>query len=235
MSYAVESRAAAAAPAARRPVTVTLASALLALMAVVGLGYAVATLAVVPGTLDRFRDATQGRNSADVDGYVTGVWLAAALATVLAIILVALYVVLALGLRRGSNAARIATWVVCGLGLVFGCGSALAVAAQRSGDGNPGTLGVALSGAYPGHWIGLNVALAIAQMVGYLVVAMLLLAGTREHFRAARAPVPPQSYGALPTYGATNPYPAAGNYSQAPPQQPPQSGPDHDYWSRPSS
>jgi hypothetical protein len=236
MSYTVESPVAAP-PAARRRVAVTLASALLALMALVGLGYAIATLAVVPGTLDRFRDAAAGQNSADVDGYVTGVWIGAALAMVLAVILFALYIVLALGLRSGSNASRIGTWVVCGLGLLFGCGSTVAVAAQRSGDGDPGTLGVTLSEAYPGYWIGLNLSVSIAQMVGYLVVAVLLLAGTREHFGrrtpAAPAPTGPQAYGALPAYGATNPYPPAGVYPP-PPAGPPGHGPDNDYWSRPT-
>lgn len=237
MSYTVESPGAAP-PAARRPVAVTLASALLALMALVGLGYAIATLAVVPGTLDRFRDAAAGPNSADVDGYVTGVWIGAALATVLAVILFALYIVLAVGLRRGSNASRIGTWVVCGLGLLFGCGSTVAVAAQRSGDGGPGTLGVTLSQAYPGYWIPLNLSLSIAQMVGYLVVAVLLLAGAREHFgrRAPAAPAPtrPQAYGGLPAYGATNPYPPARAYPP-PPAGPPGHGQDNDYWSRPTN
>jgi hypothetical protein len=217
---------------------VTLASALLALMALVGLGYAIATLAVVPGALDRFRHAATGQNSADVEGYVTGVWIDAALAMVLSVILFALYIVLALGLRRGSNASRIGTWVVCGLGLLFGCGSTVAVAAQRSGDGDPGTLGVTLSEAYPGYWIGLNLSLSIAQMVGYLAVAVLLLAGSREYFGrrtpAAPSPIRPQAYGALPAYGATNPYPPAGVYPP-PPAGPPGHGPDNDYWSRPTS
>src|SRR5690349_17011000 len=117
MSYAMQSPAAAPAPttsAPRRPGSVTSASALLILMAVVGLGYAVATLAIAPGTVDRFQAAAAGGNSADVDGFVTVVWIGAALSAVLAVILFALYVVLALGLRRGSNAARIATGVVAG-------------------------------------------------------------------------------------------------------------------------
>jgi hypothetical protein len=238
MSYAVESPVVAAS-AARRPMAVTLAAALLVLMALVGLGYAVATLVVVPGTLDRFRDAAGGANSTDVDGYVTGVWIAAALATVLAVILFALYVVLALGLRRGSNASRVGTWVVCGLGLLFGCGSAVAVAVQRSGEGDPGTLGVTLSEAYPAFWIGLNLTLAIAQMAGYLVVAVLLLVAPGSYFgrgtSAARPGPAPHAYGALPTYGTMNPYPPAGTYpTPNPPAGPPRPGPDDDYWARPS-
>ena len=167
--------------------------------------------------VDRFRDAAAGADSAEVDGYVTVVWIGAALGAVLAVILFALFTALALGLRRGSNAARIGTWVVCGLGLLFGCGAVATVAVQRAGDGTPGTLGFALSEAYPGSWIGLNVGLAIAQMAGYLVVAVLLIAGPGTFFGrpgaagggAAVRPLGSGAYVALPTYGSVNTYPPA--------------------------
>src|SRR6185312_1424253 len=137
---------------------------------------------------------------ADMDGFVTVLWVAAAVAAVLAIILFALYVVLALGLRRGSNAARIGAWVVSGLGLLAGCGSTVAVAVQRRGVGTPGTLGTALADAYPSGWIGLNIAVAIAQMAGYVAVAVLLAVSPGGFFRrtAVAAPVyawPPDRVG----------------------------------------
>src|SRR4029450_7184102 len=125
---AVQAPAAPAASPARRPVGVRLAAALLVGMAVVGLGYAIATVVVTPGVVDRFRDAAG--SDPDADGYVTGVWLGAALGAVLAVILCAVFVALALGLRRGSNAARIGTWVVCGLGVLFGCVTLATVGAQ---------------------------------------------------------------------------------------------------------
>jgi hypothetical protein len=173
MSYAVEPPAVAG-TARSRPLPVTLAAALLAVLGLAGLGYAVATLAVTPGVVGRFRHAAAGADPSDVDGFVTVLWVAAAVAAVLAIILFALYVVLALGLRRGSNAARIGTWVVSGLGLLAGCGSAVAVVIQRRGVETPGTLGTALADAYPNGWIGLNIAMAVAQMAGYVAVAILL-------------------------------------------------------------
>src|SRR3712207_3852299 len=150
MTYAVETPAPVAAP--RRPLTVRLAAALLALMGLAGLGYAVATLIVVPRVIDRFRTAASGADATDIDGYVTVVWVGAALGAVLAVIIFALFVVLALGLRRGSQATRVGTWVVCGLGVLFGCVSAVTVAVQRAGEGAPGSLGLALSDAYPGSW-----------------------------------------------------------------------------------
>jgi hypothetical protein len=244
MSYPVQAPAPAVAP--RRPLPVQLAAALLALMGLVGLGYAVATLIVVPGVVNRFRAGASGADDTDIDGYVTLVWTGAALGAVLAVILFALFIVLALALRRGSQASRVGTWVVCGLGLLFGCASTVTVAAQRAGDTVPGTLGAALSGAYPGSWIGVNLSLAIAQMVGYVAVAVLLLAAPGAFFGRGRpAPQPGHAgaYVTLPTYGSANTYapggpaqpPPSPGYSSPPPAAPPTARPDDDYWARPSS
>jgi hypothetical protein len=231
MSYAVESPVAATAP--RRPGTVAPAAALLGLMGLGGLGYAVATLAITPGVVDRFRAAAAGADSTDVDGLVTVLWVGAAIAMVLAVILFALYVVLALGLRRGSNASRIGVWVICGLGLLAGCGSTATVLIQRSGDGSPGTIGTALADAYPAGWIGLNVGLAIAQIVGYAVVAVLLFASPGTFF--GRAPerqkpdpfaaptsasafnAPPPGYAQPPGHGQPPGYSPPPGYGPAPP------------------
>lgn len=267
MSYAMQPPVVAPAPtsAPRRPVPVALASLLLIFMAVVGLGYAVATLVVAVGTVDRFRASAGDPGNADVDGFVTVVWIGAALGAVLAVLLFALYVVLALGLRRGSNAARIATWVVAGLGLLGGCGTTLTVALERAGDPVQGSLSAALSDAYPGPWIPLNLALAVAQMLGYVLVAVLLMASPGTFFGRAPKPLPPDpfaaggpgafggyppapagygppptgGYAVPPTGGYGSPYPAPGSSPAVPPAGPPpgppQPGPDDEYWSRPSS
>jgi hypothetical protein len=182
MSYAVEPRARLDPPRSR-PVLVTLAAALLAVLGLAGLVYAVATLAVTPGVVGRFRSAAAGADRADVNGFVTVLWIAAAVAAVVAVILFALYVVLALDLRRGSNAARVGAWVVSGLGILAGAVSAVAVIVQRRGVQTPGTLGTALANAYPSGWIGLNVALALAQVVVYVVVAVLLAVSPGGFFR----------------------------------------------------
>ena len=134
MSYAV-SRPSPAGPAAapRRPVTVTLAATLLVVMAWAGSRTRWPRWRSRPAWSERFR-AAAGGGSADVDGFVTVVvGRRRGRRRSLAVILFALYVVLALGLRRGSNAARIGTWVVSGLGMLAGCGSTVARAgpAQR--------------------------------------------------------------------------------------------------------
>jgi hypothetical protein len=186
MSYAVEQTAAVDLPR-RRPVPVTVAGALLGVMGLAGLAYGVATLSVTPGVVGRFRAAAAGADPTDVDGFVTVLWVAAALGTVLAVILFALYVVLALGLRRGSNPARIGAWVVSGLGVLAGCGATVVVLVQRRGVETPGTLGTALADAYPNGWIGLNIAVAVAQMAGYVAVAGLLVISPGAFFRRTEA------------------------------------------------
>jgi hypothetical protein len=219
----------------RRPVTVTSAAVLLAVMALAGLVYAVATFAVTPGIVEQFRDRAGAVDPVDVDNYVAVVWAGAGVAAVLAVILFALYAVLALGLRSGSAAARVGTWVVCGLGLAAGCLSAVAVTMQRGADTSDALL-VDLGAAYPGGWIALNVALSVAQMIGYAVVALLLLLSPREWFHrgaaAATAPVQP-GYPGHPAYSAypqTSPY----QHQQYPAPTPaPAPGPDDEYWSRP--
>ena len=209
MSYAMQPPAAAPAPTdtRRRPVAVASASILLIVMAVVGLAYAVATLVVAAGTVDRFRVAVGGAGSPDVDGFVTVVWIGAAIGAVLAVILFALAIVLALGLRRGSNAARIGTWVVAGLGVLAGCASAATVAVERGGDPVRGSLSAALSEAYPASWVPLNVGLAVAQMLGYVMVGVLLLASPGSFFGRTPKPMPSDPF-AAPGYGTPGGYPA---------------------------
>ncbi|MDY7085933.1 MAG: hypothetical protein SYR96_12585 [Actinomycetota bacterium] len=224
---------------AGRPPTVAFAAALLWLMAGVGLVYAIATLAIVPGTIDRFRDVTGdpqvfqrfGDNS-DPEYYVAVVWLGAAVALALAVIAFALFVVVGLSLRRGSNMARITTLVVCVLGILGGGGAVLTLAAQQSGDADPSSLGSQLSGAYPGGWIGTNAALAVAQVLGYTLVGILILTAPRAFFRRPATP----AFGAsLPAFGPGRPvgypaavsggylagYPGAGSVGHPPPGAPP--------------
>jgi hypothetical protein len=209
MTYAVQPPPAAPASPPRRPVTVGFAATLLAVLGVGGLAYAVTTLAVTPTVVDHFRRAVAA--SSDVDGLVTLLWVVAAIGSVLAVILLAVYVVLALGLRRGSNGSRIAVWVLCALGILGGCASAVTVLVQRSGDPVPGSLGQALVDAYPGGWIGLNLALSIAQVIGYAVIAVLLVMSPAAFFGRGAAPATP-TYAGIPGYIAPPGYNAPPGY-----------------------
>ncbi|MBU2670069.1 hypothetical protein KOI35_41845 [Actinoplanes bogorensis] len=209
MSYPVQPQPLAPAPSGRPP-TVTFAAGLLWLMAGVGLIYAIATLAIVPGTISRFRDVTGGPlqqfgSGTDPEYYVAVVWLGAAIALALAVIAFALFVVIGLSLRRGSNAARVATLVVCVLGIVGGAAGVLTVAAQRSGESAPLSLGGQLSDAYPGGWIGANAGLSIAQILGYVLVGILVMTAPRAFFRrtpaTSGAPMPGPGMPGVPMPG----------------------------------
>jgi hypothetical protein len=250
MSYAMQPPVAPSVPAARprRPLSVVCASILLMVMAVVGLGYAIAAVAIAPGTVERFRAAAGDSGGADVDGMVSVVWIIAALGAVLAVILFALYVVLTLGLLRGSNATRIATWVVAGLGLLAGCTTTVVMAVQSGDDAAQGTLEAALADSYPESWVSVTAALSVAQMLGYVIVGLLLLAAPGTFFGRAPKPLPPDPF-AAPTPAGYPPGPAgyggfaappAGGYGAPYPSPPPaagrpQPGPDDEYWSRPSN
>jgi hypothetical protein len=181
----------------RRPAAVTTAALALIVMATVGLADAVCGLVTLAGTVDRYRSAQTVADRADVDATVAVVRGLAVVALVLAVLAAALLVGLAVGLLRGSGGARVATWVVCGLGLLLGCGGLVAVVAQRAvplrlgadGQSRAQTVG-AVTDAYPHWWVGLGAALSAAQMLSYLVVAGLLALPAANAYLRRRTPVP---------------------------------------------
>ncbi|TYB94679.1 hypothetical protein FXF53_26835 [Micromonospora sp. WP24] len=184
---------------ARRPTTVRLAMAALLLMAVVAVGYAVAGLLVVGGTADRFRTAATGTAaSADqVGGTVALLQTTAVVSAVVSLLVGVLLAGLALGLGSGRAGARVAVWVVCGLGVLGGCCGLALLVGQRSVPVQPSAddpastelLGL-IADAYPGWWIPLGGGLSVGQTLGYLVVAALLaLPAANAWFHRRPAPV----------------------------------------------
>lgn len=194
----------------RRPAVVTAAVALLLLMAIGGLVTAVITLVALPGTVDRFRSAATRTDAAssDIEGVVVLIRAGAVVTAVLSVLVAALLVALAVGNLRGSNPARIVTWVVCALGLICGCCSLGWVLAQRGIElGGPqddpvaAELTRALVDAYPSWWVGLNGTLSAAQAFGYVVVAVLLALPAANAFFRPRPPAqwqPPAPYASPP-------------------------------------
>ncbi|WP_341718371.1 hypothetical protein QQG74_00715 [Micromonospora sp. FIMYZ51] len=167
---------------ARRPTVVLLAVAVLAVMALGALGYAVAGLTTVGGTVTRFRAAAAG-TSADagqVDAVVTLLRGSVVVSAVLSLCAGLLLAGLALGLAARRPAARVATWAVAGLGLLLGCCGVVAQALQRAApvdfgdDRAAAELVNLIADAHPGWWIPLTATLSVAQVLGYLVVAVLL-------------------------------------------------------------
>ncbi|GIJ27926.1 hypothetical protein Vqi01_30880 [Micromonospora qiuiae] len=226
---------------ARRPAVVVLAVAVLAVMALGALGYAVAGLSTVGGTVARFRTAAAG-TSADagqVDAVVTLLRGSVMLSAVLSLLAGFLLAGLALGLAAGRPGARVATWVVAGLGLLLGCCGIAALVVQRAapldfGDDRVAAELVSLvADAHPSWWIPLTATLSVAQVLGYLVVAALLaIPSANAWFRRSPAPPsvpppagPPAGYPPAPSgYPSAPsghpPAPSSGYPSPAPPHQP---------------
>jgi hypothetical protein len=207
MSYPIGGQPVAADPA-RRPAAVAAAAALLVLMAVGGVVYAVVGLLSLSRIIDRFRSAAAGTAASgqDVDAVATALWVGLSVAAAVNVGLAVLLAALAVGNLRGRMGARIATWIVCGLGILFGCCALGIVVGQRvvpidASSPAEADLLRALTDAYPWWWVVTSAALSATQALGYLVVALLLaLPAANRHFRHRRAirgqhpyPAPPQS------------------------------------------
>lgn len=217
-------------PARPRPATVTAAAAIMIIMGVAGLVNAVVGLAAIGGVVDRFRDAAQatGASQSDVDGLAGVAWGTVITSAVLSVLFAVLLIVLGVGNLRGRNGARIATWIVSGLGLFCGCCGLFAVISQSALSWNISTddqtqdLTQALTDSYPGWWIGLNGVVSAGQALGYLVVAVLLaLPPSHRYFRGTAdpaTPAPPTTPPTLPT--APPPLPEVRNSDWQPPGRP---------------
>lgn len=189
----------------RRPAVVTLAAAVMVVMGIVGLVNALAGLATMQGIVERFRIAAQrtGASPSDIDAISAFAWATVIVAALVGVVLAVLLIVLAVGNLRGSNGARIATWIVCGLGLICGCcglvvaiGQSAVPVSAAAGDRVTQDLLRALTAEYPSWWVWLNAGLSAAQALGYLVVALLLaLPAASAFFRRTpmqrQQPIPP--------------------------------------------
>ncbi|MEV4753821.1 hypothetical protein AB0J86_01710 [Micromonospora sp. NPDC049559] len=186
-------------PIRRAPVVAAVG--LLGLMAAVGLGHAVAVLASLDGIVTRFRQAAEadGAERSDIDGVVDALRGGLIAASVVAVAVAGLLLVLAAGDWRGRRNARVATWVVCLLGLLCGCWGLALIVVQRAVEWPTGAdptapqLLAALTESYPSWWVPLGAGLSAAQALGYLVVAVLLaLPGANEFFN--RSPAGPRMF-----------------------------------------
>ncbi|MGW5672287.1 hypothetical protein, partial [Micromonospora sp. NPDC003776] len=202
MSYPVQ-----AAP--RRPAAVVSAATVLLLMAAGAVVYAIVGLAVLGGTVSRFRDAASagGAGQREIDEVMSVLRGTTVLSGVVGVVVGLVLVGLALGLLSGRPGARVGTWVVAGLGLFCGCCGLAVLVGQRaapmqiSADGRAtAELFGRLGDAYPGWWIPLNAAVAEAQVLGYLVVAALLVTPAAGAF-FRRVPVPAGPASAAPAHG----------------------------------
>lgn len=167
------------APATRTPGTVAFAATLMIVMGVAGiLAAALHLLLTVEGLGDFASEARRlGGDPALAERVEAGIRTAAIAGVVLSAVAGVLLVSLAVGVRSGLRGAHVATWVLCALGLCGGLGSAAAGVLQRDlGSTDPGVAGVLAASAtvYPGWWAAAGIGLAVAQVVGYFLVAAFL-------------------------------------------------------------
>ncbi|MEU3452666.1 hypothetical protein ABZ671_03545 [Micromonospora sp. NPDC006766] len=217
----------------RRPVPVVSATAVLLLMAAGAVAYAVANLLITGGTVDRFRSAAGGTGASggEIDTVVSLLRASTVLSAVIGVLMALVLVGLALGLLSGRRGARVFTWVIAGLGLFCGCCGLAVLVGQRAaplrlGDGEQVTadlLGL-VGDAYPAWWIPLNAAASVAQVIGYLLVAgLLVLPGAAAFYRRPSPTGPTPPAGPRPPAG---PAPGSGPaYGPPPPSAPPAYGP----------
>ena len=180
----------------RRPAVVTAAAGLMLLMAVLGVVGAVVSLIAVNGVVADFRSRARGAAPDQVDNLATFLHTYSVLAAVLGIAGALLLAALAVGNLRGLAAARIATWVLCGLGLAVGCCGVVGVLLSgvvqlNSATSTDATVAAALRDAYPGWWLGVNATVSAGQALGYIAVAALLALPAAGTYFQRTPPAPP--------------------------------------------
>jgi hypothetical protein len=217
----VVSGSAVPAPATRPPGTAVAAATLMIVMGVGGiLAAALHLLLTVEGLGDFALEARRfGGDPALTERVEAGIRTAAIAGVVLSAVAGVLLVSLAVGVRSGLRGARVATWVFCALGLCGGVGSTAAGVLQRDLDSaDPGVAGVLAASAnvYPGWWAASGIGLAVVQVIGYFLVAVLLTVRGRDVPVPAGQPVAPFPYPSVPTV-PPNPDPARSPWAPPPP------------------
>jgi hypothetical protein len=186
-------------PAERvRPATVTIANALLIVVAVVYVASFVVAISVIGTMTEVFEEEFAGTEAEGAEGVVAGVTVAVS----------AVYLLIAIGLvvlavlnNKGKNPARIVTWVLGGIGLCcagFGLlSSGINTSFGGSGDIDQEQLQRRLEDALPSWYEPANLAILIVSILA-LAGALLLLAlpPSNEFFRKPQQPFepPPPAY-----------------------------------------
>jgi hypothetical protein len=191
-------------PAERvRPATVTVASALLIVVAVVYVIGFVMSISIIGTMTEVFEEQFAGTDAEGAEGVVAGV--AVAFSAINLLIAIGL-VVLAVLNNKGKNPARIVTWVLGGIGLCcagFGLlGSGVNTSFGGSGDVDQEQLEQRLEDALPSWYEPANLAVLVISILA-LAVALLLLAlpPSNQFFRKPEQPFEPPPPPAYPQVG----------------------------------
>ncbi|HEY8533835.1 MAG TPA: hypothetical protein VIL44_08195 [Micromonospora sp.] len=166
----------------RRPGPVTAVAVLLLGMGFGGLVAGVGGLLVAIRVVDQVRAVGRELDAlpTEVNAATLIVWANAAGAVVVAFLVAAVAAGLALGTMRAAPLARVGTWVMCAIGVLWGIAAAVVSVAQRvivwraPADAVWAELVRAIGDGYPAWWLHINAGLCVAQVVGYVVIAVLL-------------------------------------------------------------
>lgn len=233
MSYAAPG-----APAASRPGTVTTAGYLQYLVALLLVINAVLQLSVIGKLSDALRQAYANSTSPTPDQAATAFTAVSVVSAVIIIILAIVVAILARFIMRGSQGARITTWVLVGLSVLCLCGGATGSLTSRVGTTNTTSGGV--SSATVSHYIDqarpswLTPVTTVVSVLGLisaiLVIILLALPASNPYFRrqapgGAEPGYPNLAYPPVPgAPGSTEPgyppVPGAPGTPGAPPAQP---------------
>jgi hypothetical protein len=178
---------------------VAAAAGILVILGVLGLLNAVASVVSLGTTTDRFYQLARGvagATASDIDNQINQLRLQTIIGAIIGAVIAALLIGLAFWLMKGSNTARIITWILCGIGALCACCSGIGLFAlsslnrvQVSGDQQAEKkveLAKALIDSIPGWQKGLGGTVAVLQLLGYLAVAILLaLPAANAFFRKA--------------------------------------------------
>jgi hypothetical protein len=182
----------------KRPAVVTAAAAILLLMALCQLGQSVLGLSSMASTVNRFKDraAVIGAAQSDIDSHVSQIRVSYVLGMIFAILFAVVLAGLAYGLLKGSNGARIATWVIAGIAIICDCCSSVfyfganGIDITRNGDNYSmdSQLAQAQLDAFPAWYLATGGGISLLQLLGYIAVAVLLALPAANAFFKKVAP-----------------------------------------------
>lgn len=194
-----------------RPVTVSAAAALMVAGAVVAALNALITLALAGPIMRDFRvgAAFSGATQDQIEAVAGSIQMAMILGGVFALVVAVVVGLLAVGVSRASNAARVATVVLAATSLCCGIGGVSFSSTSRnlslSADGSDPqvarVLGQALGDAIPSWFVDTTFGLSCLHILGYIaVIVLLLLPPANAYFRRQRPPssTPPNRSSAPP-------------------------------------
>jgi hypothetical protein len=208
-------------PARVRPGPVNLAVYGLLGLAVISLVSVILQIAVLGRTVDAARDYAGGTEEGDL--VVTFTQIFGYIFIAISLLFVVGYALLAVFDRRGSNVARIISWVVLGLSLCCGVTGLASSAGGTTSFGNDPNSSIdqeelmrRMQDAAPDWYAPLTLLLGIVSLLAAVgVIILLALPASNEYFRKQ-----PTAVWEPPVPGATYP-PAPGQSGQSDPGYPP--------------